>query len=51
MLLKGKTYVCEDRYAKWLDIKRDMPTVDIFVENESEAIGLDKETIDYESNQ
>ena len=28
-----KEYVCEDRYAPWLDQVRRFPTVDIFVEN------------------
>lgn len=28
----GQSYICEDRYAKWLDRKRKLPTVDIFVE-------------------
>ena len=27
----GKTYTCEDRYSKWLDAKRGLPTFDIFV--------------------
>lgn len=26
----GRTFTCEDRYAKWLDEKRGMPTFDIF---------------------
>ena len=30
--IDGKSYTCEDRYAKWLDQKRGLPTVDIFVE-------------------
>lgn len=27
--------VCHDRYAKWVDEKRGMPTVDVFVEDEN----------------
>lgn len=30
--IDGKSYTCEDRYAKWLDRKRGLPTVDIFVD-------------------
>jgi hypothetical protein len=30
--INGKTYTCEDRYSKWLDAKRGLPTFDIFVE-------------------
>lgn len=30
--IDGQSYTCEDRYAKWLDRKRGLPTVDIFVE-------------------
>lgn len=30
--IDGKSYACEDRYAKWLDQKRGLPTIDIFVE-------------------
>jgi hypothetical protein len=29
--IDGQFYTCEDRYAKWLDKKRGLPTVDIFV--------------------
>jgi len=28
----GSTYRCEDRYATWLDAKRGVPTIDIFVD-------------------
>jgi hypothetical protein len=28
--INGRVYVCEDRYATWLDAKRGMPTFDIF---------------------
>ncbi|MFA5954526.1 MAG: hypothetical protein WC817_03270 [Patescibacteria group bacterium] len=31
--IDGKTYTCEDRYARWLDAARDYPTIDIFVIN------------------
>lgn len=30
--IMGRTYVCEDRYAAWLDAKRGMPTFDVFYE-------------------
>lgn len=29
--IDGNTYQCEDRYATWVDAKRGMPTIDIFV--------------------
>lgn len=31
--IDGKNYTCEDRYATWVDTKRGMPTIDIFVAN------------------
>lgn len=30
--IEGETYRCEDRYATWVDAKRGMPTIDIFVD-------------------
>ena len=30
--IDGSTYRCEDRYATWVDAKRGMPTIDIFVD-------------------
>lgn len=36
--INGKVYTCEDRYAKWLDKKRGLPTVDIFVEKNPHGI-------------
>lgn len=33
IVIDGETYTCEDRYAKWLDKRRGMPTVDVFVDN------------------
>lgn len=32
ILLDGKEYICEDRYAKRLDAKRGLPTIDVFAE-------------------
>lgn len=32
ILLDDTEYTCEDRYAKWLDDKREYPTIDVFVE-------------------
>jgi len=32
IMIEGKEYVCEDRYATWLDGKRGLPTVDVFAE-------------------
>jgi hypothetical protein len=29
--VEGEIYRCEDRYATWVDTKRGMPTIDIFV--------------------
>jgi hypothetical protein len=31
VIIDGKTYTCEDRYATWLDATRGAPTFDIFV--------------------
>jgi len=46
--VNGKTYTCEDRYAKFLDGKRGLPTVDIFMESNELAIqyGLQKVTVE-----
>ena len=32
LLIEEKEYVCEDRYATWLDGKRGLPTIDVFAE-------------------
>ena len=34
----GKIYTCEDRYAKWVDTKFGIPTIDIFVESNPKGI-------------
>jgi hypothetical protein len=30
--VNGREYTCEDRYARWLDRSRGLPTIDVFVE-------------------
>jgi len=44
VIVNNKWYRCEDRYAKYLDGKRGIPTFDIFMENHSDAVryGLKK---------
>lgn len=34
--INGRTYVCQDRYAKYLDAKRGVPTFDVFYEADSQ---------------
>jgi len=41
-LINGKLYVCEDRYATWLDRMRGLETVDIFMGYGEEAYGIAK---------
>lgn len=47
VIVNSHWYRCEDRYATWLDKKRGLPTVDIFMENNTAAVqyGLKKTTI------
>ena len=48
IIIGGERYVCNDRYALWLDKKRLYPTVDIYTdasESVSLAFGLHKETV------
>ena len=35
VMIEGKVYTCEDRYAQYLDTKRGMPTFDVFAEAEN----------------
>lgn len=43
--VNGKKYRCDDRYAKWLDEKRELPTVDLFGGDYDEAIKWGKKKI------
>lgn len=40
--MADQLFVCEDRYAKWLDDKRGLPTIDIFMESHEEALKFGK---------
>lgn len=46
IVLDGHTYVCEDRYAKYLDSERDLPTIDVFLEAENLARFPSKRVLD-----
>ena len=35
--IQSEVYVCTDRYAKWVDEKRGLPTFDIFMEEHRDA--------------
>ena len=45
--INGKLYTCNDRYATWLDQKRDLPTFDIYTSSYAEAktFGIQKSDV------
>lgn len=47
VLFMGYQWLCADRYAKWIDSERDLPTFDIFSTDYQSAVdwGLQKATI------
>lgn len=40
--IMGRVYVCQDRYAKYLDAKRGVPTFDVFYEANSQKPACNK---------
>lgn len=49
VIVNNSEYICEDRYAKWVDDNRDLPTIDIWTDKESDWArkqGLQKATVE-----